>query len=142
MTEFRISVDIAEKTNRVWEVLSDIERWHEWTSTVTSITPVERGPLAAGTKFWIRQPKLRPALWKVTALDEGRSFVWETRSPGVVVAGHHSIEDRGAGTRVTLSLQFSGPLSGVVAWVTKGLNNRYLATEAAGLKRHCEGVIA
>ena len=43
-----------------------------------------------------------------------------------------------SGSRVTLSLDFSGILGPLVARLTRGLNARYLALEAQGLKKHTE----
>jgi uncharacterized protein YndB with AHSA1/START domain len=54
MRDFEISVDIAAPPSRVWSVMSDIERWHEWTSTVTSITRLNDGPLRVGARARIR----------------------------------------------------------------------------------------
>jgi hypothetical protein len=75
----------------------------------------------------------------VTELDEGRSFAWVTRSPGVRVTGRHSVEPREGGSRVTLSLDFAGLLGPLVARLTRGLNERYLALEARGLTERSEG---
>jgi len=41
-------------------------------------------------------------------------------------------------SRATLSLEFSGPLGPLVARLTRGLNTRYLALEAQGLKKRAE----
>ena len=58
----------------------------------------------------IRQPKLLPAKWEVTELDENRkTFTWVTRSPGVRVVARHSVEDSRGQSRATLSIRFSGP---------------------------------
>jgi hypothetical protein len=86
----------------------------------------------------VRQPKLLPAVWKVTELDKKGSFTWTTRSPGVQIKAGHLVEAEGAGSRVTLSLHFSGLLGSLVARVYRGLNQRYLATEAEGLRKRCE----
>jgi uncharacterized protein YndB with AHSA1/START domain len=32
---FHITADIAAPPNRVFEVMSDVDRWHEWTPSVT-----------------------------------------------------------------------------------------------------------
>jgi uncharacterized membrane protein len=138
MTDFAISVDIAAPPTRVWSVMIDIERWHEWTTTVTSITRLDDGPLAVGSRARVRQPKLPRADWTITELNDGSGFIWETRSPGVTVVARHVVEPSAVGTRATLSLQFVGILGPLAAWMTKGLNTRYLAIEAAGLKRRSE----
>ena len=119
--------------------MRDIERWPEWTSTVTSIVRLDRGPLAVGSRARIRQPKLPPALWKVTELDErGRSFTWVNRGPGIRVAARHWVEPSGSGSRATLSIEFSKLLGPLIARLTRGLNERYLAIEAKGLKERSE----
>ena len=74
MTYFSLSVEIRASSERVWEVLSDLEGWPAWTPTVTSVQRVDPGPLAVGSRVRICQPKLLPAVWQLTELDEGRSF--------------------------------------------------------------------
>ena len=140
MGNFRYTAEVFALPERVWAALLDVERWPEWTPTVTSLQRLDAGPLAVGSRARIRQPKLRPAEWQVTELDEGaRSFTWVTRSPGVQVTGGHSVEADGGGSRATLSLQFSGLLGPLAACFYRRLNERYLATEAKGLKERSEG---
>jgi hypothetical protein len=91
-----------------------------------------------GSRARVRQPKLLPAIWQVTELDERKGFTWITRSPGLQIAGGHRIEEIGSGSRVTLSLHFSGLLSGLAARVYGNLNQKYLAAEANGLKKRSE----
>ena len=50
MTYFSLSVEIQASSERVWEVLSNIECWPAWTPTVTSIQRVDRGPLVVGSQ--------------------------------------------------------------------------------------------
>lgn len=134
MTDFSIAIEIPAPTDRVWAVMSDVERWPEWTPTVTRIERLDQGPLVVGSRAHIRQPKLPPATWKVTELVPGHSFTWVTQSPGVLVIAHHRVESTVDGTRATLSLRFSGLLGPLVARMTRGLNERYLGLEANGLK--------
>ena len=135
MTDFSIMFDVGAPPERVWAAMSDIERWPEWTPTVTRVERLDRGPLGVGSRARILQPKLPPAVWEVTELDGGRSFTWVTRSPGVRVTAQHRVEPTHDGSRVTLSLAFSGLLGRVVARLTRSLNQRYLALEAEGLSR-------
>ena len=50
------------------------------------------------------------------------------------VVAKHGVEPLAEGARATLSLRFSGLLGPLVARVTRGLNQRYLALEAQGLR--------
>ena len=65
---FSISTDINAPAERVYEVMADIERWHEWTPSVTSIKRLDSGRFSAGSRALIRQPKFPSALWTVTAM--------------------------------------------------------------------------
>jgi uncharacterized membrane protein len=140
MQAFSTTIDIKAPPQRVWAVLSDIEGWPEWTPSVKSVERLDSGPLVVGTRARLRQPKLRPAIWQITKVERGSSFTWTTRSPGLRVTAHHVIEPvkKGSASRVTLSVEFSGVLSPIVAWLTRSLNERYLGLEAAGLKRRSE----
>jgi len=138
VTHFYITIDIQAPRDRVWAVMSDVEHWSEWTSTINSIRLLDPGPLAAGKKAVVRQPKLLPARWLVTEVEEGRSFTWTTRHPGVLVTARHSIEEVGSCSRITLSLDFSGFLGPLFARLTRGLNTSYLDIEARGLKKRAE----
>jgi uncharacterized protein YndB with AHSA1/START domain len=138
MRDFSISVDVRASPERVWEVLSDAERWHEWTPSVTSVELRDK-PITVGGRAIIRQPELPPAKFKITALEPGRSFTWVTGIPGIVfVRAKHSIEPAPLGARATLALRFDGLLGGVMGRKMAELNHRYLRMEAAGLKRFSE----
>jgi len=65
--DFAISVDIAAPPPVVWAVMRDVERWPEWTTTVTRIERLDSGPLTVGSRLRIRQPKLLPADWWIAA---------------------------------------------------------------------------
>ena len=134
---FSVSIDIKAPVDRVFEVMSDTERWHEWTPSVTSIKRLDQGEFKIGSKAVIRQPKFPPALWKITAIDE-KSFTWENRAPGIRVIGHHSAEPIENGTRATLSLRYEGFLAKLLARMTRNITTRYLAMEAFGLKARAE----
>jgi len=138
MKHFGTTIDIKAPPDQVWGALRDVEHWSEWTPTVIQIRRLDVGPLAIGTRVIIRQPKLLPARWQVIEVDEGRSFTWITVGPGIRVTARHSVEGTANSSRVTLSLDFSGPLGPLAARLTRGLNERYLDLEARGLKKHAE----
>jgi uncharacterized membrane protein len=138
--DFKIDVEIKAPAERVWAVMRDIKRWPEWTPTVTRIRIIGGGPLALGSRAVIWQPKLPPAKWEVIELKEQeRTFTWMTRAPGMRLTARHWVEVTRDGSRATLSIQFSGPLGGLLARLTRKLNERYLALEAKGLKERSEG---
>jgi carbon monoxide dehydrogenase subunit G len=138
MAAFTISIDIAAAPSRVWEVMSDTERWHEWTPSVTSIKQLDPGGFAVGSRLAIRQPRFPPALWTLTAIEPAKSFTWISVGPGVRVTARHSVEPIAAGSRVTLALEYQGIIGGLLAALTKGITERYLAFEANGLKARSE----
>jgi uncharacterized protein YndB with AHSA1/START domain len=140
--QFSITTDIEAPPEVVFAVLSEIERWPEWTPTVTRVERLgdSGAPLALGSRLRIVQPKVPPAEWTVTALEPGRGFRFVSRSPGATVEADHWAEPMGVGnrSRVTLSVTFSGFLGRAIGWMMRGLNQRYIAQEAAGLKRRSE----
>lgn len=138
MRDFSISVDVKAPPGRVWEVMSDCERWHEWTPSVTTVELLDK-PIAVGGRAIIRQPELPPGKFRITALEPGRSFTWVSGIPGIVlVHAKHTVDPAPAGARVTLALRFDGVLGGVMGKKMAALNHRYLRMEAAGLKRFSE----
>jgi hypothetical protein len=137
-TLFSIVVDINAPPGHVWEIMSDVENWHLWTSSVRRVRRLDKGPLAVGSKMWIYQPKLPPALWRVKALDDSYGFTGITSGLGVSVTAHHFIQPAPGGSSVTLSIEFGGLFGLLAARLTSKLNNRYLQLEAAGLKKKSE----
>jgi len=134
----KVSVNIDAPPEKVFAVLCDVERWPEWTSTMTSIRRLQSGPFALGSSAQVRQPRLRPAVWQVTDLEDQRNFTWTTRSLGLSMSALHLIEPHGAGCRVLLSLELSGFIAPLASRLYGGLMERYITTESQGLKRRCE----
>jgi hypothetical protein len=56
------------------------------------------------------------------------------------VYGQHSVEDRPPGARATLTLRYEGALGRLLARLTRGIAERYLGYESAGLKRRSESI--
>ena len=139
--EQSVTVEIAAPVQRVWEVLTDVERWSEWTETVTSVQRLDEGPLRSGSRATINQPKIPETEYVVTAIDPGRSFTWVAKGPGVTTTARHDVEPLpDGGSRVTLAVEQAGWLGSVMGRFYRGLTDRYLANEAAGLKARCEGL--
>ena len=134
------SIDVDAPIERVWEVLADVERWAEWTSTVTSVARLDDGPLQIGSRARIEQPKIPPTEYEVTEVEPGRSFTWVARGPGVRTTARHVLEELpGERTKVTLAVEQGGPVGKVMGRFYRGLTDKYLANEAEGLKARSEG---
>jgi hypothetical protein len=132
------TIDVAAPPDRVWEVMSNVERWHEWTPTITSVERLDSGPFGLGSRARVVQPRLRPAIFEVTGFAPGRSFTWATRSGGLAAVADHEVTPLVDGSRVKLALDFSGWPLLVLGWWVRRLSTRYMTIEAEGLKRRAE----
>ncbi len=138
--ELSTSIDVAASPERVWEVLTDVESWPEWTDSVSGVRALDAGPLAVGSRVEISQPRIPTGTYTVTSLDPGSAFTWEQRQPGSTVSAHHECAPLpDGGTRVELRVVMSGAVGGLVGRLYRRLTERYLALEAAGLKACAEG---
>jgi uncharacterized protein YndB with AHSA1/START domain len=139
--EQRASIDVAASPARVWEVLVDVERWPEWTDSVSSVRVLDAGPLAVGSRVEISQPRIPTSTYEVIALESGSAFTWEQRQPGSTVTAHHECAPLpDGGTHVELRVVMSGAVGRVVGRLYRNLTKRYLAMEAAGLKARAEDI--
>lgn len=135
---FETTREIAASPQTVWKVIADVEKWPEWTPSMRQVTRVDGGELSLGSRAKVRQPGLMPLTWTVTHLEPNRGFTWTARSPGVRITARHYVEPVPAGSRVTLSVRYEGPLGPLVARLAGTLNDRYLGLEADGLKKRSE----
>lgn len=140
MRSFEASTSIAAPREAVWRVLSDVAAWPEWLPTVDGVQPLDGTRLAIGSRFLVRQPKLRPATWVVTVLEPPRRFVWRARSPGLEMVAEHIVDESAPGTSsVVLRYSFAGLLGGPIGRIYRSITERYLSLEAASLQRTVEG---
>ena len=138
-TTFRVSAPPAT----VWRIMRDVEHWHEWTASITSIDVLTPGPFAVGTRAKVKQPRFPAATWTVTTVEEGRSFEWEYRAPGNRTTGIHAVEPQPDGSSlVTLGITFGGPVGRLLGRLTRGLSERYVHMGAAGLRSRAEAEAA
>jgi uncharacterized membrane protein len=135
------TVRIDAPPERVWSVMSDVERWPEWTASITSVRLLDAVALSPGVRVRVRQPRLPPTTWTVTELEEGRSFSWAAAAPGMRTLARHRVDPAGpagTGSIATLGVDQEGPLGRLLGRVMARLTHRYLATEAAGLRARAE----
>ena len=133
------SITIDAPIERVWQIMSDVERWPEWTASISSVQRLDRGPFQVGSSARIKQPKLATMVWTVTDIQPGRSFIWQAHSGGMTSIGEHVIEPGpGNSVTVTLSATATGWLAPHVNRLYGRLGQSYVEMEAAGLKRRSE----
>jgi uncharacterized membrane protein len=137
--EYEQTIEIAAHADLVWDVMSDVERWPEWTPSVRGAQLLDGGGLWPGQRARLRQPRLPVAIWTVEQVEHGRTFAWRSEAAGLRSVGEHTVEARDAdSSRVVLRLTHSGVLAGPVRFVYGGLIRRYVRFEAEGLKRAAE----
>ncbi len=104
----------------------------------TPVGPLSSGRTGVGSRFEVRQPRLPKAVWEVTDWQQGRSFTWVSTSPGIRSTAVHTVHDDAGGSRLDLSLDWSGPL----AWALELLIGRkargMVETEAETFTRLAE----
>jgi carbon monoxide dehydrogenase subunit G len=136
---FETSRHIEAPPAPVWQVLYDVARWPAWLPTVDSVERLDDGPLRVGSRARVRQPKLPRAVWQVTEVVEGRGFTWEADGPGLRTIGRHEVVPDGAGSKVTLSIEQTGPMGAVAALIWRRLTQRYIELEARSLDARVTG---
>ncbi len=133
------SIEIDAPPQLVWDVFSDVERWPEWTASVTSLVGRDGPDLAVGKRFAIKQPGMQKLVWRVTEIDPGSSWTWVQRSPGVLVTARHDvIAQPGGRTLVRQQLDQRGVLGSLVGRLMVKKTKRFLELEAQGLKASAE----
>jgi carbon monoxide dehydrogenase subunit G len=136
--ELEHSIEIAAPPEAVWKVLIDVERWPEWTASTTKVERVEKSAFGLGSQARIEQPKLAKTVWTVVRFEPATRFDWESRTTGSHTIAGHIIEPSGTGSKVTLTVHVSGWAAKLLQGFLKPLTERYMATEAEGLKKVCE----
>jgi hypothetical protein len=127
------STTTPAEPDRLWEVMTDVEKWPEWIDVYQAVRRADEGPLKVGSRARVKQKSFAAGDWVVTELDEGRVFEWENRQAGVRTVGRHVVTADGDGTRLTLQLEQTGVLAGVVGWLMGGRIRQYVDKECERL---------
>ena len=138
MTKFSTSITINSSQQSVWNVLSNVAHWHEWTPTVNKVEVLNTSELKLGNRYKVFQPKLQPAVWTVTELNSA-NFTWESKSPGMHMVAEHIVKSVNANqSEVTLTFAFNGWFGKLIGKLYGKMTAEYVQTEAQSLKKKVE----
>lgn len=135
--EYERSVTTTADVASAWAAVAAVTTWPQWTTSMTSVRPLDGDDLRVGHRFRIEQPGMPDLVWRVTEVND-HSFTWEARSVGVVVVGFHRVEATPQGALITIGVRQTGPLVWLVRLLTGARTKRYLGLESAGLKSAAE----
>jgi hypothetical protein len=134
-------IDIDAPAHVVWDVFSDVERWPEWTASVTSLVALDGPGIVVGKRFEIKQPRMPKLVWEVAEVTPGSAWTWVQRSLGGLAYATHDVAPLpDGGARVHQLIDQRGLVGAIVGAAMRRTTRRYLDLEAAGLKRRSEQV--
>jgi uncharacterized membrane protein len=136
--EHRVTTTVGASADEVYRLFTDVERWPEMTASIREVRRLDSGPIRVGSEAIVRQPSLPPARWRVTELEPGRSFTWETSAAGVTTVGGHVVEQDGERAVITLTLRIHGPLAWLAGALMGGLARKHVGMELEGFRRTAE----
>jgi uncharacterized membrane protein len=136
--EHRVTTAVDARPEEVWSLFVDLERWPEMTKSISEVRRLDSGPLQVGSETIIKQPGLPRTRWRVTELEPGQSFTWETRAGAVTGVASHIVDADGPGSKVTLTLRMHGPLAQLMHLFVGRISQRYIVMEMDGFRRTAE----
>ncbi len=144
----RICVEtaISASPERVFALLTDVERWPETMVAIERIDMLTEGPVDLGTRFRETRTMFgREAIEEMTVaeISPPQRFVLTATNRGTAYRAEHLLEAHDAGTRLrlifdgtpqTLAARLLAPLG----YLMRGTIERQLAVDLADLKRAAE----
>ena len=117
-------VFIQAPVEKVWRILSELEKWPSWNKSVSMIRV--NGPLATGTSFeWMTGGSR--IISRLKEVDPPRKIAWSGRMLGIRAIHVWELKAEGEGTRVRTEESFDG----IVATLLRGLMKKTLAKALA-----------
>ncbi len=138
MPRWERSIDINATPARVWQIMSDVKNWPEWTPSIES---VEAAPdtLSVGSQATVKAKGTPTATWTVTEVNPGQNFTWVTSVRGSRTVGEHIIQPNGEGkSRVTLAIEVKGLMGAIFKPMINKVITGNLELESNGLKQRSE----
>ena len=136
--EHRVTTAVPAPPEQIWPLFVDVEHWPEMTESISEVRRLGSGPLRVGSEVIVKQPRLPRARWRVTELEPGRRFTWETTNGGTTAVGGHIVEASGQGSEITLTLRMHGPTARLMGAALGRLTQRNLLLEMEGFRRAAE----
>lgn len=125
----------------LWSLLSDVDSWADLLPTIRQVTRLGNvGPIGVGARFEVKQPGLPTAVYEITSWEPGRAFTWVSSAPGVQTTASHRLEPDPDGTRLVLSIEWSGPLAWLIGLLLGAKTRRMIEQEADIFVRLAEHV--
>lgn len=101
------STDTPLAPEPIWRVLSDVDRWTDWDTSMDSVTL--QGPLAVGTAVLMTPKGQEPIRSVITELRDNELHADETVFGGVTLRFSHALARLpDGGTRVTFRVEIDG----------------------------------
>jgi len=123
---------------RVWALTVDVESWPSVTPTMTTVERLDHGAFGVGSRARIVQPRQRPRVWTVERLDAPHVFVWSARLGPLTMTGGHELAATPDGTLNRLTLDVTGPGSGLFGRLAGRQLLAAIRTENEGFRRVAE----
>ena len=125
--------------DRLWLLVSEVERWGDRLPTVTSVRALEPWrDVGVGSRYEVRQPRLPTAVYEMTEWAPGRTFTWVAHAPGITTTATHTVSARADGSGLDLALEWSGPLAAVIRALLGRKAQAMVESEAQTMARLAE----
>lgn len=131
----RNEVTIEAPAQRVWSTLTEIDRWPEWQSAVSSAQL--EGPLAVGSRFVWKANGLKIASC-IEDLEPSRRIGWTGKALGMNAIHTWKTEPQDRGTRVLSEESMSGWFIRLIGIFDRDFLSKSLAAALQELKARAE----
>ncbi|MCB0908068.1 MAG: SRPBCC family protein [Nocardioidaceae bacterium] len=134
------TLEIDTPIDLLWQVTMDVDALPSMTPTMSAVERLTPGELRPGSRVRIKQPAQPARVWTVTTADAPHRFVWQTKVGPATMVATHELTETERGTRNMLTLELTGPGSGLLGRLISGKITETLTTENAGFKRTAESL--
>ncbi|MEO0558332.1 MAG: SRPBCC family protein [Bacteroidota bacterium] len=111
---FAHTVRVQAPPDSVWRLWTEVERWPDWDSELEHASL--KGPFEQGARGRLVPVEGQSSSFRITELDVGRSYTFETKLPLSVLRIERSwVHVDSASVDITHAVSFHGVLGGVFA---------------------------